>query len=333
MLHSPDWLEPKKYIEDVYALKHNEFTELEEGSDGDLILSTHTKFKSYKSFEQKIAVHSAINLPQGNTLLISQPTGGGKSLVTQMLASTSSGLTVVIVPTVALALDQYHAAKNNLIEQNGVYCYRGKQTEKERKQIIEAINNKKAIRMAYVSPCDHLRGSIISQILRNTGYKEICVEALKLFDPEIEDILVLKSTVGVRVVDYIKHKRLGIMPLSTFGDGIKKVLVMANAIVQAREGILFIDEVETAIHKKYYDDIFRFIVKACKAFSVQVFITTHSIEAVDGLLATQDYNNQTVMDDISVITIKRADGRSYSRVLTGREVAEERESFGFEVRL
>lgn len=196
-----------------------------------------------------------------------------------------------------------------------------------------AINNKKAIRMAYVSPCDHLRGSIISQILRNTGYKEICVEALKLFDPEIEDILVLKSTVGIRVVDYIKHKRLGIMPLSTFGDGIKKVLVMANAIVQARGGILFIDEVETAIHKKYYDDIFRFIVKACKASNVQVFITTHSIEAVDGLLATQDYAKQTVTDDISVITIKRADGRSYSRVLTGREVAEERESFGFEVRL
>lgn len=196
-----------------------------------------------------------------------------------------------------------------------------------------AISKNKAIRMVYVSPCDHLRGSLISQIIRNDGYKEICVKALQLFDPNIADILVLKSNVGVRSVDYIKHKLLGIMPLSTFGDGIKKVLVLANAIVQAANGILFIDEIETAIHKKYYDDIFRFIVKACAAFHVQVFITTHSIEAVDGLLATQDYSEQTIMDDISVITLKRANGRSYSRVLPGREVSENREAFGFEVRL
>lgn len=196
-----------------------------------------------------------------------------------------------------------------------------------------AIAKRDAIKMAYVSPCDHLRGNIISQIIRSDGYKEICIRALRLFDEEIEDILVLKSTVGVRSVDYIKHRSLGIMPLTTFGDGVKKVLVLANAIAQAKNGVLFIDEVETAIHKKYYDEIFRFIVKACSAFNVQVFITTHSIEAVDGLLATQDYQERSLMDDISVITIKRVNGQTYSRVLTGREVAADRESFGFEVRL
>lgn len=190
-----------------------------------------------------------------------------------------------------------------------------------------------AIKMAYVSPCDHLRNSIISQIIRNDNYKEICVKALQLFDDDIEDILVLKSTVGNRSVDHIKHKTLGIMPLTTFGDGIKKVLVLANAIAQAKNGVLLIDEVETSIHKKYYDEIFRFIVKACSAFDVQVFVTTHSIEAVDGLLATQDYQEQTDRDDISVITIKRANGQAYSRVLAGRDVAADRESFGFEVRL
>lgn len=196
-----------------------------------------------------------------------------------------------------------------------------------------SISKNRTLKMAYISPFEHLRGNIISQIIRNEEYKEICIKALQLFDPDIVDILVLNSTVSIRGVDYIRHKKLGIMPLTTFGDGIKKVLVLANAIVQAANGILFIDEVETAIHKKYYDEIFRFIVKACKAFNVQLFVTTHSIEAVDGLLSTQDYPIQTVMDDISVITIKKANGKSYSRVLSGREVANNRESFGFEVRL
>ena len=195
------------------------------------------------------------------------------------------------------------------------------------------IPKNRLIRMAYIAPCDHLKGNLISQIVRVSGYKEVCVKALQLFDEDIEDILVLKSPIGGRGVDYIKHNQLGMMPLSTFGDGIKKVLVLANAIAQAADGILLIDEVETAIHKKYYDNIFNFIVKACKAFNVQLFVTTHSIEAVDGLLATQEYEKQDVMDDISVITIKKENGKSYSRVLAGRDVAGDREAFGFEVRL
>ncbi len=195
------------------------------------------------------------------------------------------------------------------------------------------IGKNNVIRMAYISPSEHLRSNIVSQIVRNDAYKEICIAALQLFDTDIIDILQMKSTTGVRVVDYLKHRTLGSMPLSTFGDGVKKVLVLANAIAQAANGVLLIDEVETAIHKKYYDDIFRFLVKACNTFHVQVFITTHSIEAVDGLLATQDYHEQTATDDISVITIKKENGKSYSRVLPGREVAEHRESFGFEVSL
>lgn len=123
------------------------------------------------------------------------------------------------------------------------------------------------------------------------------------------------------------------MPLSTYGDGIKKVLVLSNAIARAAGGILLIDEIETAIHKKYYDDIFRFIVKACRAFDVQIFITTHSLEAIDGLLATQDYEEQKTEDSVSVVTLKRERNNTYSRVLPGREVALNREAFGFEVRL
>ena len=68
-------------------------------------------------------------------------------------------------------------------------------------------------------------------------------------------------------------------------------------------------------------------------FDVQVFITTHSIEAIDGLLYTQDYEQQTDTDDICVCTLKKEENETFSRVLCGREVYENRESFGFEVRL
>ena len=80
--------------------------------------------------------------------------------------------------------------------------------------------------------------------------------------------------------------------------------------------------------------IFSFIVKACHTFNVQVFITTHSIEAIDGLLATQDYDIQSKEDAITVVTLRRENHKTYSRVLQGaRGLLKNREAFGFEVRL
>lgn len=164
LLHIPDWLEPKDYIKDVYALWHNGEVEFDSCSAGDSILSKHTTFNTYKSFEQKIAVHSALNLPYGNTLLISQPTGGGKSLVTQLLASTSSGLTIVVVPTVALALDQYYAAKNNLKKTQGILCYRGEQSDSERTAILKALRDHKA-HILFTSPEAILKNQELHKIL------------------------------------------------------------------------------------------------------------------------------------------------------------------------
>ncbi len=197
------------------------------------------------------------------------------------------------------------------------------------------IKRNNYLNIVYLSPTDHVRGNVIDRILRNHSYKEICLRILQIFDPAIMDILILRNEDNNRSMEYIKHETLGNMPLSTYGDGIKKVLSLANGIAQAAGGVLLIDEVETAIHSKYYDDIFRFLVKACIQFDVQAFITTHSIESIDGLLSTQDYAQQDQTDNISVLTFKKDIGglRTYSRVLTGRHVYSNREQFGFEVRL
>jgi len=196
-----------------------------------------------------------------------------------------------------------------------------------------ALKTDEQIRINYVAPFEHLRGSNINKIIKDDQYKEKCLKTLQLFDPDIEDMVIFRSDVFNRPVDYLRHKQLGNMPLSTYGDGIKKVLVLSNAIVESTNGILLIDEFETSIHKQYYDQIFRFLVNACKEFNVQAFVTTHSLEAVDALLNTQDYGTQDANDDITVVTLKHKSDKTYSRVLPGRVVFEDRETFGFEVRL
>ena len=192
----------------------------------------------------------------------------------------------------------------------------------------------KGMPIRYVGSFAHLRGDVISEIVRNEEYKAICVRMLQLFDKGIKDILTLPSDVGSHLVSYVRHDRLGNMPLSTYGDGVKRALVLANEIAKARGGMLLIDEIETSIHKQYYDDIFRFVIKACLQYDVQLFVTTHSLEAVDGILNTQDYDEKAQGDDkISVITLRRDGEKTLARSMRGFDVYKNREDFGFEVRL
>ncbi len=66
---------------------------------------------TWRSHAQKEACWTALMSQPGETNLIGLPTGAGKSLVFQVAAAVSSGLTVVVVPTVALGLDQLAIAK------------------------------------------------------------------------------------------------------------------------------------------------------------------------------------------------------------------------------
>jgi DEAD/DEAH box helicase domain protein len=74
-----------------------------------------TGFRKFKSIRQKLAVNGTLNMPDGYTTLVALPTGGGKSLITQTMAyQKKDGLTITVVPTVSLAMDQVRVAKENI---------------------------------------------------------------------------------------------------------------------------------------------------------------------------------------------------------------------------
>lgn len=123
-----------------------------------------TGFRSFKSLDQKLAVHGALNTPDGYTSLISLPTGGGKSLITQMLAYQSVGLTVVVVPTVSLADDQVIAAKKILKRLNSdeeIFLYK---SGTDITPIRASIKSKTA-RLLFISPESLLNNMIFEELL------------------------------------------------------------------------------------------------------------------------------------------------------------------------
>lgn len=111
------------------------------------------------------------------------------------------------------------------------------------------------------------------------------LDLLRDFDADIEGID-LASFAGDRPAIYLKHRRLGIAPLSIFGDAMRRSVLLAATLPRLKNGgILLIDEVETGIHVRALGRVFDWLVAAARRLGVQVFVTTHSLEALDALIS------------------------------------------------
>lgn len=84
--------------------------------------------------------------------------------------------------------------------------------------------------------------------------------------------------------------------------------------------------------------MFPVVFALASKLNVQLFIATHSIEAIDAILRYGDYeNNNSDNDPIKVITLKKVNEKNgtniVARNVTGKYVYENRKVFEFEVRL
>lgn len=78
-------------------------------------------YDAYVCPGQREAVHSILHMPAGSTLAVNLPTGSGKTLVGQIppLLDDGNGLTLFVVPTTALALDQARRMREMLARVKG----------------------------------------------------------------------------------------------------------------------------------------------------------------------------------------------------------------------
>lgn len=85
----------------------------------------------------------------------------------------------------------------------------------------------------------------------------------------------------------------------------KKVIILISKIIEAENGILLVDEIETGIHKDIINNIFKEIINNSQLYNTQVIATTHSLEAIGDLL--NKFNNN--LDDIAVYRLEEFKGQ------------------------
>ena len=71
------------------------------------------------------------------------------------------------------------------------------------------------------------------------------------------------------------------LPLYSLGDGMYRALSIALSLVNARNGILLIDEFENGLYYTVQPDIWQLIFQVARRLNIQVFATTHSWDCIE----------------------------------------------------
>ncbi|HBA4253383.1 TPA: ATP-dependent DNA helicase RecQ [Escherichia coli] len=130
------------------------------------ILLNDTKYTHYTSVGQQLAVRTVLTSDKDRFLFINLPTGAGKTFIIHslMLATPASQLTLVIVPTISLAIEQAQRAQSMLLQANadhgGEYTWHSGQTPEAREAIKARIKAGKQ-RLLFCSPEAASSGSLL----------------------------------------------------------------------------------------------------------------------------------------------------------------------------
>ncbi|MEH2122936.1 AAA family ATPase [Nostoc sp.] len=114
------------------------------------------------------------------------------------------------------------------------------------------------------------------------------------------------------------------VPIGSMGDGIWRILGLALATVCAKDGYLFVDEIDTGLHFTAMSDMWKLIWETAKRLNVQVFATTHNSDCWTSLASIAEQEDVT-QDGIRIHRIEK--GKKTSIVFTEPQIviAAERE--------
>lgn len=167
-----------------------------------------------------------------------------------------------------------------------------------------------------------------------TAEEDLVIEALRAVDPDIERI----AAVSLDRTTQSSGSRGGFMvrlagqdnrvPIGNLGDGMWRMLGIILALVNSRDGLLLVDEIDTGLHFSAMSDMWKIILRTARRLNVQVFATTHSSDCWTSL-AEISRRESVSGNEITIQRIEK--GKQESIVFTEQQVAIAAER-GIEVR-
>jgi len=137
----------------------------------------------------------------------------------------------------------------------------------------------------FISPYSGERTAMLGNLWDKVALSDIekdVVEALRIIDPQISAVSMIgdPSRSGRRAIvraDNIPRR----VPLRSFGDGMNRLFSLILSLVNARDGLLLIDEFENGLHYSVLLKAWRMIFRLAEILDIQVFATTHSWDTIE----------------------------------------------------
>lgn len=195
---------------------------------------------SYRSTGQRSAVRSTLSMPQGASLLVSLPTGEGKSLLFQLIDmigfgdGEERGVTLVVVPTVTLALD-HEKSEAQCHGEEVPRAYIGGQENTDRNRIILERIEEGVQGLCFASPeavCGPMRKTI------SKAAEKGCLRALVIDEAHLIESWGTEFRPEFQILSGVRHEFLSACP---YDRRFRTVLLSATLTQQTFEtlGTLF----------------------------------------------------------------------------------------------
>lgn len=118
------------------------------------------------------------------------------------------------------------------------------------------------------------------------GREQEVVDDMKLLMPNIDSIHFLTNDGMPRSGIVVGlHGDRARYPLGTFGDGMRRLLLLRLALSSNAGGFVLVDEVDTGLHWTVMAGMWHLIAEAARKSQIQIFATTHSYDCIRGLAA------------------------------------------------
>ena len=138
------------------------------------------------------------------------------------------------------------------------------------------------------------------------GDEDEVVKALQVIDPKINAVRMIGGEyLSSRRTAYVGTGNFArLVPLRSFGDGLNRLFTIILSLLEARGGLLLIDEFENGLHHTVQLNTWHTIFQLAQKLDIQVFATSHSWDAVE---AFQEAAVQSPEDGVLLRLARRED--------------------------
>jgi hypothetical protein len=203
--------------------------------------------------------------------------------------------------------------------------------ERGRLQIRRPRNGDSSV--AFATPISHRSDGLLATRVSRIIHEDQMAAALTLIrgiDPLVQDLIMVQPerddgplpARGSAATLHVRHAHAGLVPVHVMGDGTRRAIHLASLLVDLPPGgTLLLDELEVGMHTSVLHGVFRWLVTACRERGVQLFATTHSLEAIDTLIQAAP-GDDVVLYRLESGRVKRLAGDTLrtARDLLGAEV-------------